>query len=1194
MNKPTPNQQKAIGASGNLLVVAGAGAGKTRTLVQRCIAWLLNEKNPGSLDEILMVTFTEAAAVEMRKRIRETLEEKLRNAPENFHLAEQLALLDIAQISTLHSFCFQLVREHFYELGLDPQVSVLPDETAKLLARDTMDSLLEEIYAGNSAEAEAGQRLVLEQGRGWDKPIRELVQRLHAYTQTLPNPDGWFAEQLDSFNQTEPKSWERWLIEELVRLKNFWLPILHSQELENVVAQRCAVAFARFSAEPTRAEAAAIFETILEADKQWPPRKKNKFREPIEDIFEEATFLKSLCVFQNGIDPLAQDWDWIKPQIIALLKLTQQFTERFAKAKREMAGLDFHDLEQFSLKLLWNNDAQSLTAAAKQWRKKFRLIFVDEYQDINAAQDAILKALAREGNEANRFLVGDVKQSIYRFRLANPRIFLDYEQSWNDAVSGQVIPLSDNFRSHEAILNFVNPLFATLMKKSVGGVDYDESAKLHFGNRDGRSALTVAADNSSRVELHLRITGETEDDSEMGSDLESLSATEKEARLVGRRLLELKTQCAPVWKNGKQEPVQWSDMVILLRSPRNKAEAYAKEFARFGIPLSTSRGGFYNSLEVADLLNLLRLLDNPLQDLPLLAVLRSPLVTLSLDELATIRATYRQTRFWTALLRWHEIHSKPESNLGSDKLFSKVEDFLNRFNKWRRATKQMSLSHLLETVLDETHYCDWLLTQPRGGQRRANVERLLELTRQFDSLQGQGLFRFIRFIESQQDAEIETDPANGDAGNAVRLMSIHQSKGLEFPVVVLADLGKPFNFSDLKQKIILDEIYGLCPQVMPPNTRQTYPSLPYWLAQRRQKIETLGEELRLLYVATTRAIDRLILVGTASSKAFGEKWPSLASRNFDVPEISNAINYLDWLGPWFFQNIPELAGSGCGQNPLMSWTIYGENDLRLLVEDKADSKSVLSEANGDVTPEILAELESRISWRYSFQNSTTEPAKTSVSALRRRTDENDDEAKKLFEFRGKPSVARNVRGISELSAAEIGTAHHTFLELVSLSKVVSESELKLEAERLQQNGILSAKEVASVHFAAIAAFWNSEVGQKILGRAGQIRREHPFTARLIEIDFTKLNLVENGAVLTDEFVVLQGVIDIAVILPSEIWLLDFKTDQITKSELTERAQHYRLQVALYADAMSKIYNRPVTQRWLHFLALQKTVNLTAD
>ena len=1183
MNEPTANQKKAISSTGNLLIVAGAGAGKTRTLVQRCVSFLLDETTPGSLDEILMVTFTEAASAEMRQRIRHALEEKLLRAPENSHLAEQLALLDSARICTLHSFCYRLIRDSFYDLGLDPQINVLPDEQGQLLAREVLDGLMKEIYDGEIEMAAPVQRLISEQGRGWDKPIRDLVKRVHAYQQTLPDPEGWFADQLARFAPSEPGLWERWFREELNRWKNWWLPVLRSQDAENVVAHTCARLLAGLPAEPDRNAAAAAFTEILASETLWPAGKKGKFKEPIKDIFDDANFLNSLCLDREGIDPLTQDWAWAKPQILALLQLAKAFSERFGKAKRESASLDFHDLEQFALDLLWDRKARKPTPAAESWQQQLRLVLVDEYQDINEAQDTILKALARPADKANRFLVGDVKQSIYRFRLANPRIFLDYEERWKAAPFCQVIPLSDNFRSHEAILNFVNPLFAALMKKEIGGVDYDDAARLGFGNRDGRSHLTVAKDPVLRVELHLRTTGQTDEPANAG--LDALSSTEKEARLIGLRLLELKKQGCAVWKEREQRPVQWGDMVILLRSPRNKTEAFAKVFDRLGIPLTTTRGGFYESLEVSDILHLLRLLDNPLQDLPLLAVLRSPFVGLSLDEFAEIRVAHRQGQFWTALLRWHELNAKARPVA---KLFLKVDRFIHQWELWRRLKKQVSLSQVVETILDETHYPDWLMAQNRGSQRCANIERLLDLTRQFDSLQGQGLFRFIRFVEAQEDAEIDLEPASADAGDAVRLMSIHQSKGLEFPVVVVADLGKTFNFADTKEKVILDEVFGVCPQVIPPGTRQAYPSLPYWLAQRRQRTETLGEEMRLLYVATTRAVDRLILSGSAGTKVITEKWPALAERGLDVQEIASAKNYLDWLGPWLAQTGCDLSTTGA--NSLLGWTVYSDSDARISTSNEMETKATPL-ATEVVSPEILRELQARITWRYGFQSSTLEPAKTSVSALRRRADLLDDEAQPLPAFRQK-SKTRIPSG--KLTAAQIGTAHHTFLEFVSLEKVGSEAELKSEAERICQSGIIGPDEIAVLDFAALAAFWNSTVGRKVLEKRACLRREHPFTSRLKANEPAKSSDPKHEIVSSEEFVVLQGVIDLAVILPDEIWLLDFKSDQIKKSELDERARHYRTQVLLYAEALGKIYGRPVTERWLHFLAIRETVSVPAN
>ncbi|MEP6662057.1 MAG: helicase-exonuclease AddAB subunit AddA [Verrucomicrobiota bacterium] len=1191
MSQSTPQQQQAVEAQGNILVIAGAGAGKTRTLVQRCLAFLLDEKNPGSLDEILMVTFTEAAAAEMKKRIRAALEEKLRSQPEDTHLAEQLALLDSARICTLHSFCFQLIREHFYDLQLDPQVKILPEEQSTLLAREALDALMGEIYAGENSFARASQELIAQVHRGWDLPMRELVLRLHAYTQTLSDPAGWIEEQRALFQQTTPTQWEKWLLDEIPRWKNAWLDILQSQESDNTVAQICAQALSGLSARPDRTEAATVFQKIFDAEAHWTDGKKTVQRKPMEKLFSEADFLHSLCAMENGVDPLLQDWNWTRPQAFVLLELATQFARHFREAKLELGALDFHDLEQSALELLWNRQDSKPTAIAERWRRQLRHVMVDEYQDINAAQDTILRALAREGSEANRFLVGDVKQSIYRFRLANPRIFLDYSEAWKHSPDSFLIPLSDNFRSHEAILNFVNPLFAAVMKKDIGGIHYDTAAQLTFGNRAGRAKMSALTETSPRVELHLRITGQSEESGDADAEIESLSKTGKEARLLARRLSELKNAHTLVWKEGGQQPMEWSDIVILLRSPRGKAEAFAKEFAAFGIPLAAPRGGFYESIEVSDLLNLLRLLDNPLQDLPLLAVLRSPFLGLSPDDLAGVRMTNRHEPLWTALGRWRELNASSASTPTSEQknTFEKVETFLQRFVRWRKLKKQKSLSQLLETVLDETHYADWLRAQERGAQRHANVEQLLALTRQFDSLQGQGLFRFLRTVEAQKDAEIDLEPARAVTENAVRLMSIHQSKGLEFPIVAVADLSKPFNFGDAREKVILDEIYGLCPQVLPPETRQTYPSLPHWLAQRRQKTETLGEELRLLYVALTRAVDRLILCGSATEKTVMEKWPALAEKDLGVAQISSAKNFLDWIGLWLAQTGVTLDADG--QNALLAWTIYGENDSRLVLQNPTEGLS-MAESEGGFSPEKLHQLEKRIRWSYPFQPATVEPAKTSVSALRRRADLADEDATTLFGFRRKTNSDSLVAVNRELTSSEIGTAHHIFLEFVSLD-VCDEKSFRAEAVRLQQSGILTKAETAALNFSALAAFWSSALGIRIREQKQFLRREHPFTLRLSAEDFETLGLAASTG-LKNEFVVVQGVIDLAVILPQEIWLLDFKTDEIPAAELAERGKYYQTQIALYAKAMGEIYRRPVTNGWLHFLALQKTVAAKTD
>jgi ATP-dependent helicase/nuclease subunit A len=1186
-----PAQQEAIAARGNVLVVAGAGTGKTSTLVERCLGCLLDPEAPASLDEILMVTFTEAAAAEIRHRIRAQLEAQLASHADDLRWAEQLALFETAPIGTLHSFCLQLVRQHFYELALDPQLTVLAEEEARLLAGETLEIIFQNHYAGKTANAVAVQQLIQTHARGWDLPIRTLVLRLHHYTQTLRDPESWFASQLAMFQSEAPAQWLEWLVEGMRDWRERWLPALRSANPENARAAECAAILGNLPPDAGRGQYASALEQIHLADANWPSGKITAWRQPLQGFFTEAAFLRSVARSDGPDTPLAQDWQWVRGQMATLLELAREFATAFGDAKRESGVVDFHDLEQHALRLLWDRDTGQPTATAREWRRKLRFVFVDEYQDINEAQDAILKALSREGGAANRFLVGDVKQSIYRFRLADPRIFQSYLAAWRGE-AGRTIPLVENFRSREAILDFVNSLFGALMRREIGGVPYDEEARLRFGDPENRAVLGAKQNPTPCVELHLRLKSAGEGGAAEGeaesttARLEVLNLEEaaKEARLTALRLRELKIRAHPVWDDATKQmrPVQWGDMAVLLRSPAGKAEGYAREFRRLGVPLSVARGGFYESLEITDLLSLLQLLDNPLQDLPAVAVLRSPLVGMSLDELAAIRLMAPKVHFWTALQRFHESSAAHPG-------WQKADRFLTNFAAWRRLARQVSLSRCLEAVLDGTHYAAWLLTQPRGEQRRANVQRLLALARQFDQFHRQGLFRFLRFIEAQQDAAAEPQSARVAGDDSVSLMSIHQSKGLEFPVVVVADLGKPFNLSDLRAEIILDAQYGLCPQIKPPHTGRRYPSLPYWLARQRQKQELLGEEMRLLYVAMTRARDLLILTGAAAEKKFDRHLHDTTC--LTAASLLAMRSSMDWIAAWLGGHGADVSGPP-GANALLHWTLYDQLDARLLHEP-ATASSDSGDAAAAAMPDAAAwkELRGRLEWQYPHAAATREPAKASVSALRRRlVQETEDEAAPLFKFQNADfkSQIKNPRAGGELSAAEIGSAHHKFMQLVSLEIVGSLGGLPEEVKRLEREGALTAEAVRHLDLGALAAFWQSELGTQIRSHARNVRREHEFTARFSPNDLpAQVSGAEDS--LAGEFVVVQGAADLAVLLPGEIWLVDFKTDRLMEAELEERVNQYAPQLQLYAQALGGIYRRPVTRMFLHFLALKKSV-----
>jgi ATP-dependent helicase/nuclease subunit A len=1152
----TKAQQRAVEARGNVLVMAGAGTGKTKTLVERCLDCL--QRDGAQIDELLVVTFTEAAAAEMRQRLRRELEKSPK-------LSEQLALFDLSHIGTLHSFCLKLVREHFYRLELDPQLAILDEGEARQLANETLDEQFASHYEGEGEFSVAVQDLIQIHGGGRDERIRKLILRLHDYSQTRPDAAGWLTEQVEKFSAREPTEWQTWLFDAIAVWRDDWLLVLENLKSENVKAAELAGILSHLQKRFAREAAAEILAQIATADETSSYQgKAGKLRPTLGKIFKEAKFLRSLAAVENGNDPLAEDWSWVHGHMETLLRLTEEFAHEFSKRKHAESVLDFHDLEQFALKLLWDLSANKPTDVAESWRAKLKFVFVDEYQDINAAQDKIIAALSRDGAKANRFLVGDVKQSIYRFRLADPTIFRGYANDWR-CKPGLTIPLAENFRSHAPLLDFVNSVFGLIMRDEIGSVEYDKDAKLKAAREDASPTETMP-----RVELLLRFKeGRNEISNEEYGEFADLGEMEKEVRLLAQRLRELKDSGHKIWDREKEifRTADWRDMAILLRSPRGKSEIFAKEFERTGVPLAVACGRFYESAEILDLLSLLQLLDNPLQDVPCIAVLRSPLVALSVDELAEIRLAAKDKHFWAALNR-----------IQNSKL--KIKNFLERYSRWRKMAKQISLSQCLEEIFAETSYAGWLRAQSRGAQRAANVAAFLHLAQQFDQFHRQGLFRFLKFIAEQQEAEVEPEVPAVATENAVRLMSIHQSKGLEFPVVALADLSKRFNEQDLNGEIIFDEEFGLCPKVKPPERGGRYPSLPHWLARRRQKRELRGEELRLLYVGMTRARDNLILTTSISEKNWDEKWnqPQPAT----TQKIAEANCFADWLAIWFSnQN---------GKSENLRWQIADDAKLATKVESgKRKAKTKVSSFD-DAT---IDKLRKRLEWSYQDKSATERKAKSSVTTLRREGEESDDEAEQIFapRFSQKRLTRTHSPPKRKLSAAEIGAAHHKFLQHFSIEIAVDLKSFEIEARRLEKENHLSVDERVALDLKRLVDFWNSEIGKRIRKQAKNVNRELPFTARFSPAEIVKITSGKIEAGLENEFVVVQGVADLVVILQREIWLVDFKTDEIHSAELPEKIKIYAPQLNFYASALGRIYNRQVTNCWLHFLSTGKTVDL---
>ncbi len=1143
----TPNQFEAITAPGNLLVIAAAGAGKTGTLVERCVGLLFRADDPASIRQVLVVTFTEAAAAEVRGRIRKKLEAEVAKNPADERLQEQLTQIDSASISTLHSFCFELIRKHVLQLELDPAVAILEPQQSKVLFHHTLDLLLEEHYKDEHDFSGALKEVIHTHFGGWDQPLRAFVQRLHEFTQARPAPVEWFEQTVVQLSRSQCPEWHQWYAQFIQEWRDWWLPYLRSLPVENINAHACACILEEACAKAD----ISVAEKIADRDRPecWM-RRMGKDRPAVAKLFDEAGFLASLCQTKAGDHPLDEDWRWMREPLLILLRFAQQFTDKFTAEKRERGVLDFHDLEQLALRLLVDPASKQSTPIARDWQQKFKAIFVDEYQDINAAQDLILSALSSEIAPGNRFLVGDRKQSIYRFRQADPHIFGNYltRPGW------RTVHLTDNFRSHERILDFVNPLFAWLMRPALGGLRYDEAEYLRFGGKTDRPEMAATSAKIPPVELHVLFTSQRspaeggENDSE--EDPADLENAEIEARLVATSLGELKKNEFTIFheRENQRRAVDWKDMVVLLRAPRNKVELYARAFAEAGVPLQTRRDAFFTTPEVLDLCNLLTILDNPLQDIPLVGVLRSPMAGLNAQELAGVRRGSNQRLFWNALREFH--HKDKDSAAGK-----KITRFLNHFAGWRDSRRCFSLAQRLETILQETGYGDWLLTQPRGRERSANVQQLLRIARQFDESRGQSLYLFLQHLEELQEAAGDIEPEGAVEENAVRLMSIHQSKGLEFPVVAVADLGKRFNFADQSAGLMLHEKFGLCSMIKPPHTGQRYPSLPLWLARHADRREALGEEMRVLYVALTRAQNHLLLFGSTSEKS-RERWTERANPDPHPQDIGRHLSLLDWVGTYLSVHAPGWSDQRQGSGGTFSFHFHEEGPML-------------------AKPEPVP-LRNRAAFTlagrpYRHEAATRQAAKTSVTALRQKYGGDEETARPAVRFR------------TEKNGAERGRAIHTFLEHFELATAHDESLLRLEADRLVQTGFLTADQREHLDFESITSFWSSPTGRELLRQRAHLQRELPFTFRATRGDFALAGMNGRVFVPDDEFIVIQGVADLVLLGPAEIWLIDFKSDRLEKSELTEGADRYKSQVLLYAMALSAIYRRPVTRKGIFFL-----------
>ncbi len=1241
--KWTREQQHGITATGrSLLVSAAAGSGKTAILAARC-AHLVCDANPTcEVDELLVVTFTEAAAAEMKSRIHQALRERAKRNPSD-RLTRQLALVDQAQVSTLHGFCSRLLREHFHTAGLDPGFEILDGDDAQLLRLEIARDVFRRQY-----EADDGgefQRFVDAYGDGDDERLLRRVVGTHELLSSLVDPQAWLNNTRHRLREAAEGPLETSeLGQQLGTLISDGLISLRSRCVAGLRQLRGLGGFEKYEQvviEHGQAiqhwretfESAGLDALTEVVQVEWPrlpaipssvPNKDlaKSIVDRIRDDFKTGPWRDALRFtarqWQDGVAATL-------PHAEVFLDLVERFGVGYRKAKNALRTLDFVDLERFALKVLReDNDATAPAAAACLCHNRYQHVLVDEYQDINEVQDAILSLVSREclaaprrrgksnpEDEPNLFCVGDVKQSIYRFRLAEPARFLRRLDGFRaEGGPGEVIDLRSNFRSRAPLLEAINGVFERLMTREAADIAYDQSHRLAAGLTFPDPAPGAAAFTGSPIELHLLpakigATAGEPDSAEAGSDDQDLDRTEREALFVAYRIRQLMglagcargesaamrvTERLPDGNFGSR-PIRYGDIVVLLRSMRFKAEQFARALSTAGIPVrADSSTGYFDSMEVRDMLSLLRLLDNERQDIPMAAVLRSPLAGLAQpeDALARVRRAYPSepdgVPFHDAVVRY----SKEQDN----ELAALLRDFLKELHGWRELAQRRPLDELIWRIYQQSGYLAFCSGLAGGEQRVANLLYLHERAAQFGTFQRQGLSRFMQFLESlREETDLGMPSVASGADDAVRVMSIHRAKGLEFPVVILADLGKAINLSDCEGSILVDRSAGMGLKVVDEEKQVRYPSLATTLVSARLRQQSLAEELRVLYVAMTRAREHLICVGTVGEQAMNTWSSRWATHLGPLPADAflGARCMLDWLGP------VAAATQGAAQ-PIFEITLHTPEDLAEW------STSMASAARGaDGTFEHLAALEplvpppeapesakrliERLNFRYPYHVFTKVPAFQSVTGRTKGSGIEDSlPAEKQSD---KPpeapllSLPRFVEVDGRAAAAERGTATHAVLQYLDFGRRCDEADLEVQIASLVDRRILATADATRVDRSAIAWLMNSEVGALLRTHSATLRREIP-------VNYPAQPEPAPGGPDSPpaeplDRIMVRGRLDVVIPLPSGGILIDYKTDDVSGDRIDRRADEYRPQVNAYREAISAITGFPIARALLVFL-----------
>lgn len=1236
----TTEQQQVIDLRNrNILVSAAAGSGKTAVLVERIVKIITDKNHPVDIDHLLIVTFTNAAAAEMRERIGNAIEKALDEQPGNEHLLRQLTLIHNAQITTIDSFCLYVVRNHFHEIDLEPNFRIGDEGELKLLREDVLGRVLEQNYEEPS---EAFSDFVEGYASGrTDAALNEMILQLYEFSRSYPWPEKWLdsfvgiyrienREELDRAEWLAPLTQNiRFVLKDCEQLLKQALAITQQDDGPDMYEKAVQSDLEKYEGLSRLTSFCELSGALSDIKYDRLASSRGFEGDPdklelVKSLREQAKdVVKKLCrqYFFCSPEMMIEQLERTEPMLEEVVRLTKQFADEFAAAKRRKNLVDFHDVEHFALQILVDEETEKAKKTAEEFRDTFEEIMIDEYQDSNEVQETLLRSISREERgENNIFMVGDVKQSIYRFRLARPELFMKKYDSYSlEESTTQRIDLHKNFRSREEVLTCTNDIFYKIMARSLGNVEYDAEAALYPG-----ASYPVSADFIPEILL-------ADSNDELLEDTELTDKKTLEAKIVAEEIKHLmKTQQVTDKAAGTLRAAHYSDIVILLRSLSGWADSLVEVLNGNGIPAHTvSSTGYFSTVEVQTVLSMLRLLDNPRQDIPMAAVLRSPMAGLTDEELAVLRLEDGSVPFHEAVLElaeglYEEDGQKEISDSEADRKQGRNADektenhieitahrkllkFYKKYKQLRQLVPDTPIHELIEIILRETGYGHYVAAMPAGNRRTANLNMLLEKAAAYEKTSYKGLFHFVRYIDELQKYDVDFGEADmvGENEDVVRIMSIHKSKGLEFPIVIVSGMGKNFNKQDTRSKMVLHPELGIGLDYMDGKKRIKSPTIAKKAIAKQIDLENLGEELRVLYVALTRAKEKLILTGTlkdAPEKLEFFRQQANLSKAADRPlsylTREGASGYLDWI-------LPAVLSYG-DKYPVR---IVEAAELVLdEVENQLEQNEDLTERIEEIEAadtQLVGQLKQRFSQRYPYQTDILRKNKYSVSELKHRAMREKFEAEQeetIPAFLEEPVTPTIPLFIQREESVEQETANRGALRGTAVHRVMecydfaSEKSVHEQMEAMEKEEKITADMRALVREQTVADFVSSETGKRmaLAQRGGALYREKPFVMGFTEEELERYGfgagaqMIENEAqtenaqqeimsenvsqenhMHEEDLTLIQGIIDVFWIEDDGITVLDYKTDRVdTAQELIDR---YATQLKLYADALERVF-----------------------